>query len=178
MAEVDGIQEPRKSRRGCWIASTIFAALFIGAAAFYGPFIVALWKRGFFDPAPKKHSYSATSEQNLQAIYQGMKLYHESEGQYPFAGGWMDAIENRISTNDLKKGEARKKLIRPDLLTRPGEFGYAMNDLASGKYSEDVPKPSETPLIYESKQSGRNAHGDPVKDQDGLAISVDGKILK
>ncbi|MCC7229287.1 MAG: hypothetical protein IT203_02770, partial [Fimbriimonadaceae bacterium] len=157
MAKIEEALVPRRSRKGCWIVASIFAALLIGAAAFYGPFIVALWKRGFFDPAPNKHAYSATSEQNLKAIYQGMKLYQESEGQYPFAEGWMDAIENRISTNDLKKGEAQKKLIRPDLLTRPGEFGYAMNDLASGKYSGDVPKPSETPLIYESKQSGRNA---------------------
>jgi hypothetical protein len=137
-----------------------------------------LWRNGTIPsllfPA-KKRTYSAGNESNLKAIYTALMLYHESEGQFPTAGGWMDAIEPRIRANDMEASEAKKKLARPDL--GDGQFGYAMNDAASAKYKDDV-GPATTVLIYESKQTGRNAHGDPKTDRDGYAITVDGTILK
>ena len=170
----------KKSRKGCKIGCAVVVILLIGPAWFYGPALIDFLNTYgiFFWRKPEKHAYSATSEQNLKAIYQGLMLYHESEGQFPNSDGWMDAIENRIKSNDLAKGESGKKLIRPDLLTHPGEFGYAMNDAASAKYKDDVKDPATTPLIYESKETAKNAHGDPAKDRDGLAISVSGAIIK
>lgn len=179
MAEVQ-TPAPKKRKKGCLIAAAVLGALFLGAGAFYGPAILDFYK--VYGPdilsKPERHKYAATSEQNLKAIYQGMMLYHESEGQFPLAEGWMDAIANRLKSNDLEKGEAEKKLIRPDLAGTSGAFGYAMNESTSGKYKDDVADPGTTPLIYESKQTARNAKGDARDDRDGLAISVSGAILK
>jgi hypothetical protein len=171
---------PRKRRKGCWIASGIVALIVIGIGAFYGPTVANFIHVYGWDALskPEKHAYSAGSEENLKAIFQGLMLYHESEGQFPESTGWMDAIQNRIKTNDLAHGEAEKKLIRPDLIGRSGQFGYEMNDAASGKYKDDLKDGDKTPLIFESKPTVRNAHGDPAKDRDGLAISVTGKILR
>lgn len=172
------IVKPTKSRKGRKIGCSIAGAILLLLVWFAGPPLLDLGRGGFLSCAPPKHEYSATSEQNLKAIYQAMMLYHESEGQFPEANGWMDAIDNRISSNDLKKGEEKKKLIRPDLIGQEGNYGYAMNPVASAKYKDDVKDPSTTPLIFESKETVRNANGDPEKSRDGLAISVDGTILK
>lgn len=177
MSEVEA-PKPSKVGKGCKVGCAILGAIFLGLILFYGPAACDFIKAGFLERPPDKHAYSATSEENLKAIYQAMEIYHESEGQYPDADAWMDAIQNRIKTNDLKRGEEQKKLIRPDLLGQDGKFGYAMNSAASGKYKDDIPDPSTTPLIYESKETGKNANGDPKENREGLAIAVDGAILK
>jgi hypothetical protein len=170
---------PRKRRRGCWIAAGILAAILLGAGIFYGPTLLDFW-RTFGDALfkPEKRAYQATSEQNLKAIHQGIMLHHESEGTFPSAAKWMDEIENRLKSNDLAKGEAEKKLVRPDLLGQAGKYGYAINKAAASRYRDDLRDPAKTILVYESKQTTRNAHGDPATDRDGLAITVDGTILK
>ncbi|AIE83380.1 hypothetical protein [Fimbriimonas ginsengisoli] len=156
--------------------------LVVGALlAFTGPGhdIQNMWRNGAIGAIlfpEKQRTYTATNEQNLRAIHTALMLYHDSEGQFPQASGWMDAIEPRIRTSDMDASEAKKKLIRPDLAGKPGEFGYEMNDAASGKYKDDAG--AKTPLIFESKPTSRNAHGDPVKDRDGYAITVDGTLLK
>lgn len=171
----------KKRRKGCWITSGVFAAILVVAGLFFGPTLKDFYKRGLLDfilNPPKKHAYSASSEENLKALYTAMALYHESEGQYPDASGWMDGLKGYLEPNDLQKGEGQKKLIRPDFLGQDGKYGYAMNDAASAKYKEDIKAPKDTPLIYESKDTGRNAHGDPAKQREGLAISMTGEILK
>jgi hypothetical protein len=179
MSEIEE-PKPKKSRKGCKIGCGVFVVILVGLGVFLGPTLSDIVKVYGWDfwRKPDKHAYSATSEQNLKAIYQAMSLYHESEGQFPDASGWMDAMQNRLESNDLKKGEAKKKLIRPDLIGQADQYGYSMNDAASAKYKDDIKDPSTTPLIYESKETTKNAHGDPTKNRDGLAISVDGKILK
>ena len=185
MSEVDQAVEAtqpvkKRRRKGCLIGCGIVGVIVLGGAIFYGPVLNDFYKRGMFDfilHPVRQHAYSATSEQNLKALYVALGLYHESEGQYPDSTHWMDAIENRINTYDLAKGEAEKKLIRPDLLGQDGKFGYAMNDAASGKYKDDIKDP-KTPQIFESKDVSRTAHGDPAKVRQGLAIAVDGTILK
>jgi hypothetical protein len=170
----------KKSRKGCWVVLGIFGFVFLAAALFYGPAISDFLKVYGIESLtkPERHKYNATSEENLKALYQGMILFHDSEGQFPPADKWMDSIESRLRTNDLIKAEEKKKLIRPDLVGQPNKFGYAMNDLAGTKYKEDVKDPATTPLIYESKQTGRNAHGDPTTDLDGIAIAIDGNIIR
>ena len=177
MVEVEEVP-PRKRRKGCWIATAIVGLLLICAGVFYGPTLRDFWK--VYGPVlgpVERHAYRAGSEENLKAIYQGLMLYHESEGQFPNANNWMDAIKNRIKTNDLIRGEAEKKLVRPDLLGQADQFGYAMNDSVAGKYKDDISDPDHTPLIFESKSKVRNAHGDPKSERTGLAISVSGKVL-
>src|SRR5262249_22548821 len=103
----------------------------------------------------------------------------DSEGQFPVSSGWMDAIQNRLGTDVLKKGEGIKKMISPEYVGQDGKFGYAFNDTLSGKYLGDV-KDKTIPLIFESTSTEKNAHGYPAKIRKpgGLAISVEGKILK
>jgi hypothetical protein len=59
-----------------------------------------------------------------------------------------------------------------------------MNDLASGKYKGDI-KDKKTPLLFDSSDTSRNAHGDPAKllpkpprPGGNVGIAVDGTILK
>jgi hypothetical protein len=68
-----------------------------------------------------------------------------------------------------------KKLIRPGL--SEGQFGYAFNDAASGKYKDDLKEPAKTALVFESMETQKNAHGDPARLRKGIAISVDGTVL-
>lgn len=139
-----------------------------------------LWKNGAIQALifpPNKEKYTAGHEENLKAMHTALMLYHESEGQFPAATGWMDAIEPRIATSDLAPGEAEKKLIRPDLAGKQNEFGYALNAKAAGKYKDDVGD-GKTILIFESKQTGRNSSGDPATDLSGIAIDIDGAIVK
>jgi len=144
----------------------------VGLGAFYGPVVVAFARNGFFDRAPEKKEYDATSTERLKAIHTALMLYHDSEGQFPAANGWMDAIENRLATNDLKKGEAEKKLHRPDL--PDGQYGYSINAEAAGKYKDDL-KPGAA-LVFESKATTRNASGNPKTDASGASIGIDGKV--
>jgi len=78
-----------------------------------------------------ERTYNATNEGNLKALYTALMLYHDSEGQFPQAAGWMDAIKTRIQANDMKPEEAAKKLVNPLAATGAGTYGYAMNDAAS-----------------------------------------------
>lgn len=143
-----------------------------------GHLVLNLFKNGAIQAAvmpAAKRTYTATNEANLKAIYTALKLYHDSEGQFPKGDGWMDAIQNRIRADDMSKEEAAKKLIRPDLMGQTGQYGYELNDAAAGKYKDDLPK--DTILVFESKQTGRNAHGNPQKEREGAAITVNGQVL-
>ena len=138
-----------------------------------------LWRNGAIQAllfAPPKRTYDASNEANLKALHTALLLYHDSEGQFPAANGWMDAIEPRITTSDLAPGESAKKLVRPDLAGKAGQFGYALNANAAAKYKDDVGGPDAV-LVYESKQTTRNASGDPATDRDGMAITIEGKLL-
>jgi hypothetical protein len=165
-----------KFKLGCLMVS-VLALGFI--AWFYGPLVLALWHIGIFDKKSAAHAYDGTSIDNLKYMRTALLGYEESEGLFPEAGGWVDAIQNRLNTDDLKKGEAAKKLVYPEFVGQAGKFGYAFNGALSKKYHGDV-KDGKTPLIFESTSTDRNAHGDPAKIRKpgGLAISVDGTILK
>jgi hypothetical protein len=129
---------------------------------------------------PEMRTYDGTAEDNLRALHTALIVYSESEGQLPPAEGWMDAIESRLRTSDMTQEEANKKLQSPT--AGDGEFGYAMNAAASGEWEGDLdPK---MPLIFESRDLSRNAHGapddlvsEPAPDRPSLAITVDGTIV-
>jgi hypothetical protein len=164
------------------------AGLIFGAV-FYGPTLYDFWKAGFFESAlnPRElRTYQGNSMQNLAALHKAMMMYHESEGQFPHSAGWMDALKPYIRTDDMKEAEAHKKFVNPLIVpAKEGVFGYAMNDAASEKYKDDVPFPEKTPLLFDSKETGWNAHGAPEKllpnppRQGGnMGVSVTGTIVK
>jgi hypothetical protein len=178
----------RKLRRMALGCGTV-AVILLGVLFFtgFGKTFRTLWSHGFFDQyvsGDQERKYNASGTANLKALYTALMLYHESEGQFPVASGWMDAIKNRVAASDLAKGEADKKFVTPSLEGKPGQYGYAMNDAASGKYKGDVKDP-KTPLIFDSSDTSRNAHGDPKKllpsparAGGNLGITVDGTIVK
>ena len=134
----------------------------------------------FLFPAPeKKVGWTPGTEVNLKALYTGMMLQHDSDGQFPQGTGWMDQIIKRVRNETLKAGAEKEKFIDPAAGGRPGEYGFAMNDAAAGKYKDDI-KDKAMPLIFETTETQWNAHGDPAKigRKNGIGISVDGKIVR
>lgn len=122
---------------------------------------------------------------NLKAMHMAMMLYHESEGAFPDSSGWMEAVEPRIQVNDMTKSENFKKMISPEFLKEKGKYGYAMNDAASQKYKDDISEPDTTPLIFDSSDLARNAHGtpetllpSPPRNGRNQGVSISGQILK
>lgn len=161
------MKKSKKIALGCLGFALILS---IGLVLFAGDTVRDLWSVAreliFKDP---KRTYTGSSRDNLKAMHTGMMLYHESEGQFPNASGWMDAIKPFVQTNDLTQEEAMKKFVRVE-----GAFGYGMNDLASAKYKGDIKK--ETVLIFESEDTKLNAHGSPP--QNALGIQIDGGLTK
>lgn len=156
-----------------WILG-IVALLLAAATYMIGPEAIAAARNGFFEKEVKKE-YQGDTIDNLRRLHTALMLYHESEGQFPLASGWMDAIENRLQTNDLKKGEGEKKLHQPAYANSASQYGYAMNDKAQAKYKDDLPPDLE--LLFESRDTKRNAHGSPEELKNGLAITVEGKLI-
>ncbi|MBS1706854.1 MAG: hypothetical protein JST40_13385 [Armatimonadetes bacterium] len=142
----------------------------------FGPDLVAVYKAGFLDKIEKRE-YQASRLGNLEAMQTAMLLYLDSEGAFPPADLWMEAIEPRLKTADLKEGEAAKKMIRPDFEPNSGSYGYAYNTQCAGKYTDDLPQKDKTILIFESTEAKRDAHGDPhtagLKKGKGITISGD-----
>ncbi|MCE9560407.1 MAG: hypothetical protein K8R88_15845 [Armatimonadetes bacterium] len=154
-------------------AAGIAAGTLVYGAIRFGPDLMTAMRLGVFEKT-EKHAYTGDSMANLKAQYTALMLYQDSEGQFPIASGWMDAISRSLNTQDLKEGEAEKKLHRPGL--GAGEFGYAMNSIASGKYKGDVQ--AGTLLVFESSEVGRNANGDVSKLKSGPGISLEGTVVK
>lgn len=181
--------ERKRSRKVLKSVGLLFLAGILGAGWYYGPTVYSLAKAGLFEQVlnPRElREYRGTSMDNLKAMHLALSLYHESEGQFPLGEGWMDALEPFYRTDDMRAKEADKKFVNPLLPPEAkGGFGYALNDAAAGKYKDDIPTPVKTPLVFDSLDTRRNAHGTPEKllpnppRQGGnLGISVTGEILK
>lgn len=160
---------------GCSVVGVVLIAL----ALFYGPTLLNLSKAGFFSSAPEKQAWHPDTEKNLKALYTGMKLQHDSDGVFPNSAQWMEKVQNRVKTETLKKGDEAKKFVDPAAGGAPGVYGFAMNDAASEKYIDDI-KDKKMPLIFESTETGWNAHGDPAKigRKGGIGVAVDGSIVR
>lgn len=175
----------RGRRIGCAIMKAV-GLVALAALAYvgwrFGPVLLDFWNQGFFS-STQQREYHGTSAQNLRALYTALSLYHDSEGRFPIANGWMDAAKDRVKAADMSPQEAMKKFVNPALgAGRTGVYGYAMNDAVSGKYKEDIQDPGRTPLLFESADLSWNAHGDPDRlapknrGRGYLAIMVDGTV--
>lgn len=171
-------------KKGCLIFGGIFVVILGVLAAVWGPVFLDLNRAGFFEQR-EKATYDGTSMENLKALHTAMMLYHDSEGQLPFANGWMDAISNRIRTDNMPEEEAKKKFINPAVADQPGAYGYAMNKALEASFTGDISEPSQTPLLFDSSDLSRNANGTPEqllpkppRPGGNLGISVDGNALK
>ena len=153
----------------------VVAVAVVGLCYWLSPLIRALMEVGLPSDTEKR-TYSATSIENLQAIRTALMLYHDNEGQFPEASGWMEAIQPMLKTNDLTAEEAGKKLKNPSISDlKPEEYGYAFNTAASAKYKGDLPE--TTILVFESPTDrGRNAKGDPKSAEGQHGIAIDGNV--
>jgi hypothetical protein len=124
-------------------------------------------------------AYQGDIKDRLIAMRTAAELYHSSEDSFPKAEKWMDDLLVRLQTQNLKPGEAEKKMKRPDLESIPGEYGFALNKDVAGKYKGDL-KDTKIVLIFESKETKKNAVGDPKLDAKpgGSGITVSGEIVK
>ena len=170
---------------GCGTTVILLAAIILFTD--FGKAVRTGISHGFLDAylsPDDERKVNASEEANLKAMYTALMAYHESEGAFPPATNWMDALKNYGAASDLAKGESEKKFVSPSLAGKPGVYGYALNDLASGKYKGDIKDP-KTPLVFDSSDTSRNAHGDPkrllpsaIRPGGNRAIAVDGTILK
>ncbi|MEQ1821494.1 MAG: hypothetical protein ABL949_03205 [Fimbriimonadaceae bacterium] len=138
--------------------------------------VFSLFRNGFAQALvkPKKEEYEGSTEENIKALRTALLLYHDNEDQFPDASGWMDAIKNQLKSNNLKPDEELKKFKVDGV--GPTEYGFAFTASASKKNKSEL-KPDEV-LVYVSKDRVWNAHGKPNEQGSGLAITVDGKILR
>lgn len=153
----------------------LFALCVVGLVVWIGPVVRDLYTHGFFDSSTTR-TYHGDDTSNLKAIRTALLLYHDSEGQFPDASGWMDAIENRIEASDMSHQDSEKKLVRPEFQGQKGKYGYSMNDAASGKYKGDLHDPKMV-LVFESDDTRRDAHGPASSFKSGIGISLDGTIV-
>ncbi len=123
-------------------------------------------------------SFKGDLSDRLKAMYTAAELYHQSEDSFPKAETWTDDLLKRLQTQNLKPGEAEKKLKRPDLETIPDQFGFEINKEVAGKYKGDIKDP-KTIMIFESKETKKNLSGDPKVDgkPGGQAITVSGELV-
>lgn len=164
------------------------AAAFLGSLAYagirFGKDARALWHSGIIDLSKEeKKAYQGSSEDNIKALQVALMLYHDSEGAFPPADRWMDAILNRLDSGELKKGEGEKKLHNP--LLGGESYGYSLNKAFAEKYKEDVKDWQNLPLLFDSESKTRNASGDPATDtpkserQGGnLTITTEGILFR
>lgn len=165
-----------------WVGAILVTALG-GTMLSIADTAVSASQSGFLDDVEQR-TYEGDVEANLKAIHTALMLVHDSDGQFPDADGWMDAIANRLKTSDLSEEEAAKKLVNPDLAKGEGEYGFALNGAVAGKFVDDLAGVEEI-LVFESRTLERNAFGDPTKDAPNparkggnLAISVGGKMVR
>jgi hypothetical protein len=186
---MDEQQEPVKEKtpkkRRPWVLGIcgVIAGTLVAYILFFGATIWPLLKHfGIFD-RKEMEIYNASNEKNLQALRTALMEYHESEGQFPDASHWMDAIKSRVKVDDMEASEVAKKYVNPLYPPSSNVFGYALNDAASKKYKGDLK--SGTVLLFDSSDTSWDAHGDPRKLKPATAakggdegITVDGKIVK
>ncbi len=152
-----------------------------GAIAWFSPAgdaVRDLLKTGILDKNEANAKFEGDTIVHLKALQVAAGVYHQSEEKFPEAATWMDDLLPRLKTGDLAQGEAEKKLVRPDLQSQPGKFGYAINSALAGKYQGDL-KDDKAVLFFESAKIDKNSAGDPEKDgqKGGKAITFKGEIV-
>ena len=155
----------------------VILVLIIGVGVWAWPTIRNL--ASLLPSSEKKQGWTPDTVVNLKALYTGMMLQHDSDGQFPKSDQWMDKIIIRVRTETLKKGAEKEKFVDPAAGEQPGAYGFAMNDAASEKYKEEI-KDKKMPIIFQSTDTSWNAHGDPAKigRKGGIGIALDGSQVK
>jgi len=175
----------KRAKRVLLFVVGVFAGVLGYLGIRFGPALIDFVNAGWIGGVKEveQREYHGSSLENLKAIHTALMLYHDSEGAFPPAATWMDVTKLRLKTRDLSEEESMKKLKNP-LLSNPKEWGYAINDAAAGKYKDDIAEPDKTPLVFDSSDTGWNAHGDPEKlapkpprPGGNLGVTISGQAL-
>lgn len=184
MGNLEEEKNPR-GRRMMFGCLGVLVGVIVAVWIWVGPLFMTAKKKGFLDPEIKRN-YEGDSLTNLKDIHTALMLYQESEGQLPFADSWMDATWPRLQTGDMDEVQAKRKMKSPSLWEEnPQAYGYAYNEAASGVYSDDIPEPDLTPLVFDSRDLTWNAFGnpaqlapDPKRPEGNFAVTVSGNVVK
>lgn len=107
--------------------------------------------------APKRKADARSSLQNLKAMGVALTIYLDANDAYPPKESWADEIENYMRTADMDPEETRKKLKAPQFADAKDQYGFAYNGELSSRWRDEVSSPAETPCIYDSTKTERNA---------------------
>lgn len=126
----------------------------------------------------ESEAFKGDTADRLKAMFTSAELFHQSEDAFPKAETWMDDLLTRLQTQNLKKGEAIKKIKRPEFDADPAKFGFAMNLAVAGKYKGDI-SDKATIIFFESEKTEKNAVGNPVADKraGGQGITLEGNVV-
>ncbi len=132
-----------------WVRIGCGFVLFVlfGLIIWVGPVVRDLVKNGFLDRVDREE-YTADRVGNLKALRTALMLYHESEGIFPEANGWVDAIKPRIASNGMSEAEALRKFDNPATAAK-GQIEYALSPAVAGKFEGDLTSKA-VPLVTES----------------------------
>ncbi len=96
---------------------------------------------------------------SLNEIYKGFQHFSDTNGSLPPAEKWMDQEDFKGAV------QADEWLHCPSVSNRKDDnFGYALNpDIAGkgleGKKLNEIPNAAKTPLVYDTTDLAKNAHG-------------------
>ncbi len=150
-----------KKRKPLWKRVVLFSFIFVFAAVFYWifPLLTPLFNILQIQCSPKRQYDPQACIENMKNLSSALQLYMEANDNYPPAEVWMDELSNYLRTDDLTPGDQQKKLQCPDLArTDPNAYGYAYNAQIAEKWTDEIEDPANTPAIYDSTKTGRNAH--------------------
>lgn len=170
-------------RKGLKVFGCLVALLAIGGAVFYGPTLWDFYKAGLFERPLEPTVYEGDTRSNLEALHRALMATHDSDGAFPKASEWMEAIKPRMSTSGEKQWEL--KYVSPALRGKDGQYGYALNEEVSGRYVDDITDPKTTLLVFDSRDASWNAHGDPKdllpdppRPGGNLGVTVSGQVVR
>lgn len=166
----------KKLAAGCGVFVVLASAIAWFSPA--GDAVRDLLKTGILEKNEANAKFEGDTIAHLKALHTAAEVFHQSEEKFPDAATWMDDLLPRLKTGDLAKGEAEKKLVRPDLYGQSGSYGYAINSAVASKYKGDV-KDEKAVLFFESSLTSKNASGDPMKEalKGGKGITAKGEII-
>ena len=146
--------------------------------------IYILYRHGILTDNYSLKKYEGDRETRLKELYAALKTYQQSNGQFPEASGWMDAIKPFIRVHNMTQKQSDQKLHDPTVNARNG-YGFAFNKKLSNKYIGDIKNQKSTVLIYTSQNITKNASGNPKTDiakpprgGENIGITVNGTIVK
>jgi len=171
MSPIVGGGGRRSSRLWIWVGGSVV----IGTIILIGIAIVVLARAL---PSARGTLVSRSCIRNMKDIANAMSMYGARyDDRLPLATSWMDGIQPLVARPRTLKCPAFRR-------TNPDAYGYAIADAVAGKTIASIPLGNRAPIVFETDDLKRNAHGAPFKPappkkRHGWAVYdvfIDGKV--